>query len=322
MTAADHILIVTSKFDPHADRVIGHLRDRGIAVFRLNTDDFHAEIQVAATDRGLVLRDRWGRGADLPEGIRRAWHRKPVAPAAPAGIADPAAQRLVAGETAALIEGLGAIPGLAWVNNPHDIARARHKLPQLALARTLGLTVPRTLATNDPAQARAFAASIGGPVVCKALREVGFGDEHEWHSLFARPVPPDLLAANLAAVANCPTLFQEYTPKSHELRVTIIGEALFCCRIDSQAVPGAEADWRRADPFSVPYAIVPLDPGIEAALRAMLAHYRLRFGAFDLIVTPTGEHVFLELNPNGQFLWIELVTGAPLTRAMADLLAG
>ena len=319
MTAGT-ILIVTSKFDPHADRVIGHLRASDAPVFRLNTDDFHTEIQVVASEGSHALRDRWGRTAELPAGIRSAWYRKPVAPAPPPGVDDPATQRLIAGETAALLDGIAATPGLHWVNAPHDIARARHKLPQLALARSLGLTVPRTLATNDPAEARVFAA--GNRLLCKALREVGFGDEHEWHSLFARPVPPEALEANLAAIANCPTLFQHYTEKSHELRVTFIGDAVFCCRIDSQSVPGAEADWRRADPFAVPHRMVPLDPAIEAALRAMLAHYTLRYGAFDLIVTPTGEHVFLELNPNGQFLWMELITGAPMARAMADLLAG
>ena len=61
-------------------------------------------------------------------------------------------------------------------------------------------------------------------------------------------------------------------------------------------------------------------PQFDAALRAYLRHCGLRFGAFDLIVTPEGEHVFLELNPNGQWYWVELATKAPMAEAMADLL--
>ena len=68
--------------------------------------------------------------------------------------------------------------------------------------------------------------------------------------------------------------------------------------------------------------MVSLPPEIETALKTMLTQYGLRFGAFDMIVTPDGEYVFLELNPNGQWLWIETITGAPMSRAIADLLAG
>lgn len=46
----------------------------------------------------------------------------------------------------------------------------------------------------------------------------------------------------------------------------------------------------------------------------------LNFGCFDLIVTPDGEYVFLECNPNGQWLWVELATGLPIAEAIADFL--
>ena len=38
------------------------------------------------------------------------------------------------------------------------------------------------------------------------------------------------------------------------MRITIFGDQVFCCRIDSQAVTGAETDWRRVDPFTVAVA--------------------------------------------------------------------
>ena len=67
------------------------------------------------------------------------------------------------------------------MNNPHDNTRARHKLPQLRLAGTLGLRTPRTLVTNDPARASAFHTTIeGGRVVCKALKEVGYAEGDDW----------------------------------------------------------------------------------------------------------------------------------------------
>ena len=99
-----------------------------------------------------------------------------------------------------------------------------------------------------------------------------------------------------------------------------MGDAVFCCRIDSQSTAGAETDWRMVTPDKIEHRLIELDPATTGRLKEMLRLYGLRFGAFDLIVTPQGEVVFLELNPNGQWLWIELMTGAPMTAAMTDLL--
>ena len=55
--------------------------------------------------------------------------------------------------------------------------------------------------------------------------------------------------------------------------------------------------------------------------RALVRRLGLRFGAIDMVQTPSGEHVFLEINPNGQWLWIERATGLPIANAIARLLA-
>jgi glutathione synthase/RimK-type ligase-like ATP-grasp enzyme len=47
---------------------------------------------------------------------------------------------------------------------------------------------------------------------------------------------------------------------------------------------------------------------------------KLNFGAFDLIKDETETYYFIEVNSNGQYFWIELLTGAPLTDAMASLI--
>src|SRR5690606_10985169 len=117
---------------------------------------------------------------------------------------------------------------------------------------------------------------------------------------------------NVDRIALCPTLLQEYVEKSYELRVTIFGDTAFACRLDSQVAKGARVDWRMVTPDHIPHTIVTLVNRVESALREMLRRLDLRFGAFDLIVSPEGETVFLELNPNGHWYWIELATGAPM----------
>lgn len=318
------VLIITAKFDPHADAVINIFKQRQIPFFRLNTDDLHAEYLLTAQGTGdfaISLRDVWGRAHRYPADTHAVWHRKPVEPAPPATLTEDVPRGIVKQETTEFLTYPSAMDGARWINNPDANQRAQRKFPQLRRASALGLRVPRTLISNDPDRAREFQQQIDGPLICKSMKAHGFEDSGTPSFIFSRKVEGTEFAAHAAQIRNCPTFLQEYIEKDHELRVTIIGERTFCCRIDSQQVSGAESDWRRVDPFKVPHRIVTIDDRIEAALRAMMRASGLLYGAFDLIVTPAGEVIFLELNPNGQYLWIELITGAPLSEAMADLLA-
>jgi len=46
----------------------------------------------------------------------------------------------------------------------------------------------------------------------------------------------------------------------------------------------------------------------------------LIFAAIDMILTPDGHYVFLELNPNGQWEWIENATHLPICSTLVDVL--
>ena len=52
-----------------------------------------------------------------------------------------------------------------------------------------------------------------------------------------------------------------------------------------------------------------------------LKEMKLNFGAFDFVVTPSGEYFFLECNPNGQWLWIEMRTGLKISEAITEVLS-
>jgi glutathione synthase/RimK-type ligase-like ATP-grasp enzyme len=70
----------------------------------------------------------------------------------------------------------------------------------------------------------------------------------------------------------------------------------------------------------LPHKLVELPREVSEKLKKMLSIMGLNFGAFDLIKDETGTYYFIEVNPNGQYFWIELITGAPLTESMASLI--
>ena len=80
-------------------------------------------------------------------------------------------------------------------------------------------------------------------------------------------------------------------------------------------------DWRQGYDHGLRYEPYDLPNDISEKCIKFLERMRLNFGAFDFIVTPSGEYVFLECNPNGQWLWIEMETGLKISEAIADTLA-
>ena len=324
MTAAPKsVLMISTKLDPHVDAVLERLEKRGVPCFRLNTDHFHEEYRLAMTDEPagtITITDKWDRACVFPHGVRSVWMRKPETPLPPPGVDDDGVIEYVQGEMRELMGFMPMDARVPWINNPDENRRHQRKFPQLRLARNLGLRVPRSIITNDPQEAEAFFATCPDGMICKPLLMGSHYVEGEHYVAYTRPIPQSEFASLKESISLCPTYLQETIAKDHELRVTIIGDELFCCRIDSQGVKGAEQDWRAVDTDKLPHTIVDLPDEVDAALRAYLKACGLRFGAFDLIVTPQGEYVFLELNPNGQWYWVELSTGAPMADAMADLL--
>jgi glutathione synthase/RimK-type ligase-like ATP-grasp enzyme len=66
---------------------------------------------------------------------------------------------------------------------------------------------------------------------------------------------------------------------------------------------------------------VELPKAIQRKLLCFMKRAGLQYGAIDLIETPGGDFVFLEVNPSGQWEWIVVLAGLPIPQAVADMLA-
>jgi hypothetical protein len=133
--------------------------------------------------------------------------------------------------------------------------------------------------------------------------------------IYSSVVDPAAVDESVAITAH---LFQQRVPKAYELRVTVVDGNVFTARIDA-LTEKARIDWR-ADYHNLRYSAAELPEPVVAMVRRFMRLRRLRFAAMDFVVTPGGEHVFLEANPNGQWAWIEDETGLPIAAAVADAL--
>jgi glutathione synthase/RimK-type ligase-like ATP-grasp enzyme len=315
------VLVATTRLDPHADAVMDALDRCGCEAFRLHPEDFLTDYRfsfaVAETGWNLALADALGRKIDL-EALRVSGYlRKPRLVAARPELKKAFHRRFAEDEAQAALRALLRLPGIRWFPDPDAVRRGSIKLLQLVAAREAGLAVPQTVVTTDPDVAVAFVRAQPTGAVCKRVGTSPVDNDGNHLVLYTALVQDgdlDLLAEN---VCQAPTLLQELIPKRADLRVVVVGETLFACEIDSQSDERARLDWRVADPFELPHQIVELPDEVSAAVRRFVGGYGLEFSVIDLAVTPHNRYVFFENNPNGQWYWLELMTGAPTAECVA-----
>jgi len=320
---APQLLIVSTKFDPHVDIIANKLNSRKVPFVRFNTEDFPLKASATIVFEGVnhkeILHFPGKRNVDISD-IKAVWYRRPAKFEFPSEFS-PAIHVFAEEESTATIRGLWQILDCLWVNHPENNRKAELKINQLIVASKAGLIIPNTLITNDPKEARKFVKKYSDKrVIIKRLGSGLILGENEASGIYTSLVKEDDIK-NINRVKYTPTLFQEYVPKDLELRVIIIGKQVFAIEIHSQQSDKGKIDWRK-DTLNLPHRVHNLPTEIEQKLLTVVNNFGLNFGAIDIILTPDGKYVFLEINPNGQWGWLEDLTGLPLSDTMINLLTG
>jgi glutathione synthase/RimK-type ligase-like ATP-grasp enzyme len=320
------ILIITSKKDSHVAAVSKHLDAAGIQWVRLNTEDLarNANITITPTTGGGIIHVRdSGRAIDLQK-VRCVWFRKPDPVNLSHLMLDEGSLDYVEAEFNEILHGVYAmLRHVRWINDPFKTRIAHRKLLQLQVANRLGFNTPRTLVTNDAETALRFADEIGGDLAIKSLGAVNVTQNVDGQTrqfgIFTRRICRAELEEFQDKVRHLPTQFQEFVEKHHELRITCVGKRVFACRIEPR--PGQLTDEDcRLDIYSLNHVACEY-PELHEKLRAYMEDFELTFGCFDIGIRPTGEAVFFECNPNGQWQWVENLTGLQIGRAIAEELS-
>lgn len=204
-----------------------------------------------------------------------------------------------------------------WVNPPDAAISAGRKIIQHKLATEIGMKTPSTIFTNDPRSIRRFMEQHGGKIVYKTFQASSWQNADErWFSFTALLTESGLVEDALLRAT--PGIYQEVVPKDHELRITVMGNHVFAIKIFPQETDSGALDWRKSD--TLRFEPSELNPSVKEGCIALLKRLGLVFGCIDFIVTPSGEHIFLEVNEMGQFLFLEQQTGLPLIDALAEFL--
>lgn len=202
-----------------------------------------------------------------------------------------------------------------WMSHPDDLRTAGFKPRQLQRAKALGLRIPQTIITNDPGAARRFYEEHKGNIIYKTLHGRNIPvDEKRYDAIYTSRVTPESLQ-KIDQVRYTAHLFREHIEKVFEIRATIVGEQIFAAKIYSQHAEAARVDFRNSYK-DLRYEVYELPTEIQRKLMQLIRSFNLAYSAIDLAVTPEGEHIFFEINPAGQYHWIEYETKMPITEAI------
>lgn len=204
--------------------------------------------------------------------------------------------------------------------HPTHIAQAENKIRQLSCAKDVGFTIPRTILSNDPRELQSFLKQSSEVVVKPFHTSFVPSADARTYSLIAKRVSTRSLDDALRLTETTFLLCQELITKTLDVRVTVFPDGRsVACAIDTSSLPANSVDWR-PHVATLAHESIACPERTYDRIQRFLAKMGLRFGAFDFGVRPDGEWVFFECNPNGQWLWVELKTGVPLARYVADIL--
>jgi glutathione synthase/RimK-type ligase-like ATP-grasp enzyme len=203
----------------------------------------------------------------------------------------------------------GALHDRFWINEYPADRRAHSKPFQLQVAIDVGLDVARTIITNSPSDTEAFFDICEGGVVYKTCEPLVRGEGVDIAGVYTSRVSKDRLRESLSQIEFGPCIFQEQIAVETELRVTVIDGRTFTAEVKPSQ--SGSIDWRRS-PDQADISAVDLREDVRQAVLRMMRALGLTFGCFDFACARDGRIVFLEVNPSGQWYWVEQRTGLPL----------
>ena len=298
------ILIITHKEDYTSDFVINKLNQRNIKYKRFNCEDI--------IDKNYKIDNNFKLEFDGEANFGSVWFRRTKLPNIENQ--NPSERAYLLSEYESLLKNLFSTIDAKWLSNPFSIYQAENKLYQLKVAKSLGFKTPNTLVTNSKENLKTFYFNNSKNVIIKPLSQSRINNSIETEYIFTN-VLKEKHIEELDKFDLTPCIFQEKIEKSIELRVTVVGENVFTAGVNSQILEATKTDWRKE---KLEFYTEEIPNEIKEKCISLVKILNLRFGAIDLIKDKEGNYIFLEINPNGQWAWIENETGLEISDSIIN----
>jgi len=315
------VLIVTNRSDLTSDYIVKEIRQRGLDFIRLNTEEFPTNIigSIEFKKREILnvlyFKDR-ERLADFSK-ITSVYYRRPVSPVPDMRIINEDVRNFCVKECYDFLRGVWYSIDAFWISPPENIRIAEHKIYQLKVAKKLNFLLPCTLITNNPDDVLQFYKNSHNGIIIKPLYSGYIESKDDPKVIYTTIVEKkDLL--NLIDIELVPSIYQANINKLFDLRVTVVGTKVFSVKIEIKDKSETIPDWRYCEIDSLKHSIYQLPENLKRKCIRLVRELGLEFGAIDFAIDQMGNHYFLEINPNGQWAWLEELLNLPISRTIVD----
>ena len=316
------VLVITNSADVTSDFLCSRFMQEGICFSRFDTDKDCLAATILYKSGNVNL--KWPGNSLRPEQVTAVVFRRPKPLQVHSG-GDVFSEKHTVGEWSEAIEGfLAHIDKKLWINHPARNCIASHKIEQLSRSARCGLNTPKTLVTNNICEAEKFILSKKKGVIVKPLAS-GFIERESPDKdtiIYTRQFKESNYKF-LKEIQNCPVLFQEMIPKVIDVRVTMLDGIIIATGMKATENDGNQRlDIRRNNMCDVEYLPLEIPNDVAEAARLLIMSYGLRFAALDFGITESGEWFFFEINPNGQWAWLDLYGEADIASVFIERLKG
>ena len=299
-----NILVITSSYDETIDYFY---KKYDAQLFRFDVNNFNRYNFSIVNDKWEIESSSWKISKIDVDSI---YYRKPEIPSLVDY--DKSDRLIIAGDMIAMVNGIVDDFYGTVLTKPSILRKAENKIYQLLLAKKCGFEMPMSYIGNDQKKCNSLikkSKTIIKPIFLNKIQENECADRYKVFSTGYC----DNYVDNIEMT---PIYVQEYISKQYEVRLIILKNNCWTVKIVSKN----RLDWR-LDYDNNTYYVIEAPDDIKRKCMACLKKMDLQFGIFDFIVTNDDKWIFLEVNPNGQWLWLEEILGLDISEKIMEFLS-
>jgi hypothetical protein len=319
------LLIITNEADIHPNPVIDILSLKNLPFFRLNTDrvlsDYDIYYEITNTNTYFKIKYKNQLHSIDSTQITCVWERRPTEPLSTYDhFEDENVKKIILDEADGFIKFFRySLDNLFWIGHPIYERQAGSKILQKITAKSLGLSIPETVFTNEFSNLKLFEQR---EIAIKPISSFDL-ETKDGNIVFytRRQNHHNLVELGENSFRNNINFLEEYIEKDYELRITVVKDECFAAKIESQqqSANTGLVDWRQGYDHGMSFTQIDIPNDLKEKCILFLKYFKLNFGCFDFIVTKHHEYVFLECNTNGQWMWLEEEASLKISSKIASV---
>lgn len=309
-------LIISSTIDYSTDLVCYRLLNAGKSFYRLNRDEFSKHrIEVDLQKKDMIIEIENKVYIANFERLKGIYFRAPVFLRTQSKKKLTLNEQLERNQWSSFLRNLIVFRNAFWINNPVDIYRAENKMFQLCIAQECGFKIPRTMITNSSN----IQISNSSKYIIKSLDTALFFDIDNKREMFTYSNVVSGEELKEYDLKQAPIFVQEFLEPKIDCRITYVKGKTFSVKILKDKV-GVYGDWR-FNKDQLDYVIFDLPDNVQCSICRLMDKLSLSFGGIDLALVDD-DYYFIEVNPTGEWGWLEVRTGMKISKAIGEALYG